>query len=197
MALSVHSWHSIRLSAYGSWLKAHGSWLMAHGSWLMAYGSWLMANKKFGAGSPRPRALAPSFLLAMSHEPWGMSHEPWAMSHEPSSMHQASSIKHHEPRIKKQGSIINNQCWSCSIRVRTARRCKTSKQRRLDCARRWWLCNHVSRWLHEHATRQALVQCTSSYLTNAKLCWRRMGEKRTEKYSFHRGFRTSTNSEDC
>ena len=71
MALSVHSWHSIRLSAYGSWLMAHDldSWLMARDSWLMAHGSWLMANKKFAAGSPRPRALAANFLLAMTHEP--------------------------------------------------------------------------------------------------------------------------------
>ena len=28
MASSVHSWHSIRRSAYGSWLMAQGSWLV-------------------------------------------------------------------------------------------------------------------------------------------------------------------------
>ena len=49
--------------AHGSRLMAHDSWLMAHDSWLMAHGSWLMANKKFAAGSPRPRALAANFSM--------------------------------------------------------------------------------------------------------------------------------------
>ena len=48
---------------------------MAQGSCLMLQGSWLTANKKIVAGPPRPRALAPIFLLAISHEPGGMSHE--------------------------------------------------------------------------------------------------------------------------
>ena len=51
--------HGSSLEPQGS--MVHDSWLMAHDSWLMAHGSGLMANKKFAAGSPRPRALAANF----------------------------------------------------------------------------------------------------------------------------------------
>ena len=51
-------------------LMVTGSWLMAQVAWLKARGSRFMAHgrEKFGAGSPRPMALAPSYVLAMSLE---------------------------------------------------------------------------------------------------------------------------------
>ena len=60
---------------------ANGSWLMAQGSCIKAQGSGLMANRNFGAGSPRPRALAPNVFI--SQEPCTLGREPWALSHEP------------------------------------------------------------------------------------------------------------------
>ena len=66
MALSVHSWHSIRLSAHGPWPRGAGPTPGARRS-----APWAGS----GPGAPSgPRGWAgPSW-------PWAMSHEPWAES---------------------------------------------------------------------------------------------------------------------
>ena len=48
----------------------------------------LMAKKKIGAGSPRPRALAPifSWTWAVSLEQRALRQEPWALSHGPGTL---------------------------------------------------------------------------------------------------------------